>query len=144
LIINTDTDALEVLDNSAAVENQGAGISATQLVSDKGVEGILTGRVGPNASKAFQAAGITLYEGVSLQERVKEAVTKLKNGEYSNNPTAAGGAPQGQGKGRGLGQGKRNLTAQSNNNLSFSAVFFRISPVDHYDLQIKNNEPYAT
>jgi len=37
-------------------------------------------------------------------------------------------------------KGKRNLTAQSNKNLSFGALFFRISPVDHYDLQVKKRK----
>ena len=105
LIVDTDTDAIEMLENNAAEETQGAGIGAAQLMSDKGVDGVLTGRVGPNALTAFQAAGVALYEGVSSQETVKEALTKFKNGEYSNNPTPAGGSPQGQKPGRGLGRG---------------------------------------
>jgi predicted Fe-Mo cluster-binding NifX family protein len=105
LIIDTDTDALEVLENNAAEENQGAGIGAAQIVSDKGVDGVLTGRVGPKALTAFQASGIRLYEGVSSKETVKEALTKFKNGEYSNNPTPAEGSPQGLKPGRGLGRG---------------------------------------
>ena len=105
LIIDTDTGDLEVLDNSAAAESQGAGIVAAQLVSDKGVDGVLTGRVGPNALKAFQASGIILHEGVSSQETVKEALTRFENGEYSDRPTPAEVSPRRQGGGKGLGRG---------------------------------------
>ncbi len=81
-IIDTDTDAMEVVDNSAVAESQGAGIGAAQLVSDKGVDAVLTGRVGPNASTAFKASGVKLFEGVSSQETVKEALARFKKGEY--------------------------------------------------------------
>ncbi|MDX2439433.1 MAG: NifB/NifX family molybdenum-iron cluster-binding protein [Desulfobacterales bacterium] len=104
-IIDTDTDAMEVVDNSAVAESQGAGIGAAQLVSDKGVDAVLTGRVGPNASTAFKASGVKLYEGVSSQETVKEALTRFKKGEYDDSPAPAGVSPRGQGAGRGLGRG---------------------------------------
>jgi len=105
LIIDTDTDAMEVVDNSAAAESQGAGIAAAQLVSGKGVDAVLTGRVGPNASTAFQASGVKLYEGVSSQETVKEALARFKKDEYSDSPASAEVSPRGQGAGRGLGRG---------------------------------------
>ncbi len=104
-IIDTDTDAMEVVDNNATAKSQGAGIGAAQLVSDKGVEAVLTGRVGPNASTAFQASGVKLYEGASSQETVKEALARFKKGGYSDSPTPAGVSPRGQGAGRGLGRG---------------------------------------
>ena len=104
-IIDTDTDAMEIINNSAAAESQGAGIYAVQLVSDKGVEAVLTGRVGPNASRAFQASEIKVFEGVSSEETVKETLARFKKGEYGANPAPAGVSPRGQGGGRGLGRG---------------------------------------
>ncbi len=104
-IIDTDTDAMEVVDNSAAAESQGAGIGAAQLVSDKGVDAVLTGRVGPNALTTFKASGVKLFEGVSSQETVKEALARFKKGEYGDSPTSTGVSPRGQRTGRGLGRG---------------------------------------
>ena len=104
-IFDTDTDTTELVDNSAAAESQGAGIGAAQLVSDKGVDAVLTGRVGPNASTAFQASGVKLYESLSSEETVKEALAKFKKGEYDGNPASAGVSPRGPGAGRGLGRG---------------------------------------
>lgn len=105
IIVDTDSDAIEVVDNSATAESQGAGISAAQFVSDKGVEAVLTGRVGPNASRAFQASGITVLEEISSQESVKEVIGRFKKGEYSDKPATTGTPPRGQGGGRGLGRG---------------------------------------
>lgn len=105
LIIDTDTNALEVVENTAAASVQGAGIGAAQLVADKGVDGVLTGRVGPNALVAFRASGIELFEGVSSEDTVKEALARFQKGEYKALTDLAPVPPSGQGGGRGLGRG---------------------------------------
>lgn len=105
LIIDTDTNGLEVVENTAAASGQGAGIGAAQLVADKGVEGLLTGRVGPNAWDAFRISGIKLFEGVSSEDSVKEALARFQKGEYDASMDPAAVPPQGQGGGRGLGKG---------------------------------------
>ena len=89
---------------------QGAGIAAAQLVSDKGVDGVLTGYVGPNAYNALRAAGIKLFEGASSQETVKEALAKFNKGQY-NEASAPSEVPpcepgRGRGPGRGMGRGR--------------------------------------
>lgn len=105
LIIDTDTNATEAVENTNAAQGQGAGIGAVQLVSDKGVEGVLTGHVGPNALNAFRTSGIKLFLGVSSKDTVKEALIKFKDGEYSETPTQSEVPPSGQGRGRGLRRG---------------------------------------
>jgi predicted Fe-Mo cluster-binding NifX family protein len=116
LIVDTNTgDLIEAIDNSQGREAaHGAGISAAVLVVDKGVEAVLTGRVGPKALPILEKAGIKIVTGV--EGNVQEAVARyagitseLISPEFSNNqvetaPPTAGGA-QGQGQGRGLGQG---------------------------------------
>ncbi len=109
LIIDTDSLAVEVLENTAATTGQGAGIAAAQLISNKGVDGVLTGYVGPNAFNALQASGIKVFEGASSQETVKEAIAKFNKNEYKEasgpTDTPGFGRGRGQGPGRGMGRG---------------------------------------
>ncbi|MBU0663937.1 MAG: NifB/NifX family molybdenum-iron cluster-binding protein [Proteobacteria bacterium] len=104
-LIDTDTNAIEVVENTAGTQGQGAGIAAAQLVSDKGVDGLLTGYVGPNAFNAFRASGIKLFVGASSQDTVKEALAKFKKGEYNEAPSPSEVPPCEPGRGRGLGRG---------------------------------------
>lgn len=106
LIIDTDTNALEVVENTGAAQAQGAGIGAAQVVLDKGVDGVLTGRIGPKALKVFQAAGVQLFEGASPEETVQEALARFNKGEYRDSPDQLEVPPVGQGGGQGLGRGQ--------------------------------------
>ncbi len=110
LLIDTDTLEMEVLDNSAAAVTPGAGIVAAQLIVNKGVEALLTGQVGANAYAALENAGITVYEGASMDDTVQEAVNKFKRGQVKKS-TDAGGEPicrpgMGMGRGGGMGPGQ--------------------------------------
>lgn len=106
LIVDTDTGTFEAVENTAANQGQGAGISAAQLVTDKSVDAILTGRVGPNSMSVLQKTNIKLFEGVSSQDTVSQALVKFKNGTYSETSSAAGASPRMQGGGgRGMGRG---------------------------------------
>lgn len=105
LIIDTETKETEVLNNSAASQVQGAGIAAVQLLSDKGVEAVLTGYVGPNATKALQASGIKLFTDTSSQDTVQEALDKFSKGELNESPNTVESYPSGAGRGRGGGRG---------------------------------------
>jgi predicted Fe-Mo cluster-binding NifX family protein len=110
LIIDTDTNALDAVLNSAAEEQQGAGISAAQLVLDRGIDGVLTGRVGPNTLNVFRASRVKLYEGASPQDTVKVGLDKFKRGEYIETPATSENASRRQvgvrGGGRGMGGGQ--------------------------------------
>lgn len=83
IIIETETLNYEVIDNKAAGSSGGAGISAAQLVADKGAEAVITGNVGPNAMNVLRAADIKIYKGnvASVKENVelfkKEALEKI-------------------------------------------------------------------
>lgn len=78
VIIDTDTMNYEILDNAAAAASGGAGISAAQTVTDKNVQAVITGNVGPNASKVLNAAGIKIYRGKDVA--VKENAELFKKG----------------------------------------------------------------
>ncbi len=114
LIVDTETSTAEAVVNSAADQRQGAGTAAVQIVIDKGVDGILTGAVGPNVITALRGSGIKLFEGASSEDTVKEALVKFNRGafiEASASPETAPRKQQGggqgleQGIGRGGGQG---------------------------------------
>ncbi len=78
IIVETKTMEYEVIDNSAAASSGGAGISAAQLVADKGAEAVITGNVGPNAMNVLKAAKIEIYKGSAVS--VKENVELHKKG----------------------------------------------------------------
>lgn len=63
VFIDTETRAWESKANPAASARGGAGPQAVQFLSDNGVEATITGRYGPNAFTALEAAGIQAFEG---------------------------------------------------------------------------------
>ena len=66
LIVDTDTMAVEVLDNRDNVAAfKGAGIQAATSIYEKGAKILLTGYCGPNAFKTLQAAHIKVVSDVS-------------------------------------------------------------------------------
>ena len=80
LVVDTDSLAVEVLDNSPNVNAfKGAGINAAAMVSDSGAEALLTGFCGPNAFKTLNAADVKVANDVS--GTVQSAVDAYKNGE---------------------------------------------------------------
>jgi len=62
---------------------QGAGIQSAQKVADLGVEGIITGHVGPKAWSVLKAAGIKVFT-VSNQVTVEEAVAQIKENKLNS------------------------------------------------------------
>lgn len=113
VLIDTDSNAVESIENVAATQGPGIGIDAAQLLSDKGVDGVLTGNIGQNAFQVFQAAGIQLFVGASSQDTVEEALAKFNKGDYGNPPSPVdvppcepAGRRRGMGRGFGRGQGR--------------------------------------
>jgi predicted Fe-Mo cluster-binding NifX family protein len=65
LIVDSETESFEAVENPAVGAGGGAGVQASQVVLDKGVEAVVTGNVGPNAFRTLQGAGIKIYGGAS-------------------------------------------------------------------------------
>ncbi len=93
IIVDTKTLKGEGLENAAAASAGGAGISAAQTVVDKNVEAVITGNVGPNASRVLNAAGVKVYRGKEIS--VKENVELFLQGALEQ-ITAPGPARHGQ------------------------------------------------
>jgi predicted Fe-Mo cluster-binding NifX family protein len=80
IIADPETLDFECIANTAAQSGGGAGIQAAQLVSEKGVNAVLTGNVGPNAFQTLKAAGIDIITGVT--GKVIDAITKYIKGDF--------------------------------------------------------------
>ena len=106
LVIDMESVKAEVVENSSAGTGHGAGIAAAQIVSDAGVDAVLSGYVGPNAFSALQASGIKVFEGVAENDTVQEVIDRFARGEYREKTAQATGPGRGVGQGRGMGRGK--------------------------------------
>ena len=105
VIANPETIEFEAIDNSSAMAAGGAGISAAQMIVDKGVDAVLTGNCGPNAYQVLSAAGIKVISGVA--GKVRDATEGYKSGKFqaSSQPNVPGHFGMGRGMGRGRGTG---------------------------------------
>jgi len=115
LIVNIDDMSFEAIDNASMSLGGGAGIQAGQFVASRGAKALLTGSVGPNASRTLNAAGLDVIVGVSGP--IRDAVERYKSGELkattqANVPDHFGmgssggmGSGMGGGMGRGMGRG---------------------------------------
>jgi len=117
IIVNTDDMTFEASENESMSLGGGAGIQSGQFIASTGARVLITGNVGPNASKTLNAAGLDVIVGVSGP--VREAIERYKRGELSptnqasvpdhfgmgGGQSASPGGGMGQGMGRGMGQG---------------------------------------
>jgi len=116
IIVDPDTMQFESIENSSAAASGGAGISAAQMITSKGVEAVLTGNCGPNAYQVLSPAGIKVITGVS--GKVNEAIQSYKSGQlkgstqpnvpdhFGMNYSEGTGGTMGMGRGMGRGSGR--------------------------------------
>lgn len=80
IILDSETNAYEIIDNSEnANALQGAGIQTAQKVAEKGVTQVITGHIGPKASKVLELAKIQAITEVT--GTVQEAFEAFKSGK---------------------------------------------------------------
>jgi len=96
ILVETDTDEFEAVENTAAQGMGGVGIQSGQIMADREVKTVLTGSCGPNAFQTLQAAGIKVITGVS--GTVQEAIDKFKSGDYKTISQADASAHSGMKK----------------------------------------------
>lgn len=105
IIVDTETMDLEVLPNINMNAPSGAGIGAAQSVAQKGVEAVITGNLGPNASQVLSEAGIKMVTGA--YGSVRQVIEDFKSGKLKAASVARyGGGFGGRGGGRGMGMGR--------------------------------------
>jgi predicted Fe-Mo cluster-binding NifX family protein len=89
-IVNLNDMKVDFVANSARDEASGAGVKAAQIVVDKGVEGLISGNIGPKAFNGLNNAGIKIY---STDKDTLEATIDAYNSgriEELNSPTKGG------------------------------------------------------
>ncbi|MBU1003319.1 MAG: NifB/NifX family molybdenum-iron cluster-binding protein [Proteobacteria bacterium] len=107
IIYDTESKQFTTLDNAAnASLGQGAGIQAAQAVAATGAERVITGRVGPNAQAALNAAGIDIVTvNPGTVEQALEQAQSTAQGTPQQPQVGMGQGTGGQGRGMG-GQGQ--------------------------------------
>ena len=111
LVVDTDTLDHDVVENTVAREESGAGVAAATLVADAGAQIVIAGQLGPKAMEALLARGLSLYQGLdgSVRDQI-EAYTEGRLQPLSTTSTGekfglsgSGGGMAGGGRGRGGG-----------------------------------------
>lgn len=83
LIVDPATMKFEPVSNPGGGMMGGAGPEAARIIANHGVKTVLTGRVGPKAAVALNAAGIRSVTGFSCSKTVREAVEEYKGTKRS-------------------------------------------------------------
>ena len=88
IIMDTETKEWEAAENPAVGARGGAGSQAAQFIANQGVEAVISGRYGPNAFTALEAAGIQAF--LTGQETVDAALEKFLAGDLEQVTAATG------------------------------------------------------
>jgi len=104
VIVESENLKFVAIPNVAAAAASGAGIQAAQTIASKGVNLLITGKVGPKAFQALSAASIKIVTGAF--GTVREAIEQFKRGELRKIAAPTVGGHFGMG-GRGRGRGGR-------------------------------------
>ncbi|NLS44986.1 MAG: dinitrogenase iron-molybdenum cofactor biosynthesis protein [Firmicutes bacterium] len=75
-IVDLETEECNFEDNEATTALGGAGVQSAQFLANSGVSSVVTGHVGPNASRALEAAGIKVF--VMESGTVQDAISAYK------------------------------------------------------------------
>ena len=97
ILFDSETQEWEAYPNPAIDASSGAGTQAAQFIANLGVEVVISGRFGPNAFSALEAAGISMFE--ATRGNVDVILEAYQGGELTPViiPTHKG---HGRGKGR--------------------------------------------
>lgn len=92
VIVDTDTMESYTVPNAGEKAGTGAGVQASQILSNEDVEAVVGENFGPNAYTTLNYADIKVYQGTGS---IKEACEQFKSGDLteiteSNVPKGAG------------------------------------------------------
>jgi predicted Fe-Mo cluster-binding NifX family protein len=108
VFVDTETLAVEAIENPAMSSSAGAGIHAAQFVVERGARAVLTGNIGPNAANVLQRADVPVYQ--VFEGTVRLAAEMFQQGRLSllggANASSHSGMRGGRGMGRGRGAGR--------------------------------------
>jgi predicted Fe-Mo cluster-binding NifX family protein len=104
VFVDTETLALEAIENPALSSSAGAGIQAAQFVVERGARAVLTGNIGPNAADVLQGADVPVYQ--VYEGTVRQAAEMFRQGRLSPLGGANVASHSGMRGGRGMGMGR--------------------------------------
>lgn len=81
LIVDDETNEVEAIPNPQLSAGGGAGIQTAQFMVDRGIKAVLTGNIGPNASKVLNEAGIKIY--IHNSGTGESVLNDFKNGKLT-------------------------------------------------------------
>jgi predicted Fe-Mo cluster-binding NifX family protein len=96
ILVDSETREWEAFSNPAAAARGGAGPQAVQFIVNQGAEAVISGRYGPSAFSALEAAGLQAY--IAKQGTVNEVLDQFLAGELASTTAATG--PELHGKGQ--------------------------------------------
>ncbi len=121
VIYDSESQAIDYVDNKANQDlSQGAGIKTAQLVTEQGVEVLITGNIGPKAMQALSQTNLKILQvnAQTVKEALESSQTRQSDaqgtmsgfgpGSSTTNPRGGQGMGGG-GQGRGPGQGGRGM-----------------------------------
>jgi predicted Fe-Mo cluster-binding NifX family protein len=88
ILFDSETGEWEAFSNPAVGSRGGAGPQAVQFIANKGAEVVISGRYGPSAFTALNAAGIKAY--LAEDGTVREVYAKFQDGTLEKTSTATG------------------------------------------------------
>ena len=71
---------VKAIENIAAGQRGGAGITSAEIIAKEKVEAVITANLGPRALSVFEQFGIKIYQG---QGKVSDAAQKFIKGELA-------------------------------------------------------------
>jgi predicted Fe-Mo cluster-binding NifX family protein len=80
LFVDGATLNYQAVENKSADDSSGAGTACAQLVLERGVDAVISGRVGPNAYEVLKEGGVKVFIAPDSMD-VREALTKCEHGE---------------------------------------------------------------
>ena len=90
LLVDSETAEWKVIDNPAVSATGGAGPQAVQLLVESGVDVVISGRFGPNAYRALEAAGLPCYVAERGTQEELVALFKEDKLEKISSPSGPG------------------------------------------------------
>ncbi|MEA3464372.1 MAG: NifB/NifX family molybdenum-iron cluster-binding protein [Patescibacteria group bacterium] len=90
LIIEIDDKKIigvRAIENTAAEQMGGAGITAAEIVANEKVGAVITANLGPRAFSVFRQFGIKIYQG---QGNIKNAIQKFIKGQLTEITNSTG------------------------------------------------------
>lgn len=88
--VDTDTENIEFVENTAAKKSSGAGVGAAQLCADNGADIVTAYHFGPKAYQALSAAGIEVLD-LNEQKLIKEVYSDYQAGKLAEAQAGSGG-----------------------------------------------------